>query len=280
MTTSTNQGVIDPHSHSSSQQPSTRRMQGALSVPAAPSPAPDSPKWVADHAFAAAQEGWGLFETPDSANGPWQAQAFDDPAAATEQFGVTVPKLAGDDLVWRLVFNGQEPHHAAARAFLAAHNPIEWASIEKVGVALGAYQNTAGTVAKAWWSRANDESVAPHPLMESAIPQLSPMAASINSAAAALAHPKGRVLLTTCLGIDLMDSEREVTFCTLSAAGELSRVTQCAGAEWEIQLLAFSALKPSIAVIEGDEVLSMHIRLQESLAGGMSPSDAVAALSA
>lgn len=260
MTTSTDQGVI---------------------APIRPSPAPDTPQWGAADALAAAKEGWGLFETPDSANGPWQAQAFDDPAAATAQFGVTVPKLAGDDLAWRLVFHGKAAHHAAARAFLAAHNPMEWASIEKVGVALGEYQSTAATDPKPWWSGAHADSAAQHPKVERAAPQPPPMVATISNAAAALALPNGRVLLTSCLGIDLMDSDREVTFCTLSADGSLTRVQVCVGAEWEIHLLAFAALKPSIAVIEieADEVLSMHSRLKESLASGMTPTDAVAMLS-
>lgn len=279
MTTSTDQRVIAPNDHLTSPPHSARRAQVVLSLPAAPSPAPDSPQWVADHALAAAKEGWGLFETPDSANGPWQAQAFDDPVAATAQFGVTVPKLAGDDLVWGLVFHGNAGHHAAARAFLAAHNPIEWASIEKVGVAIGAYQSTASTAPKPWWSGDHAESAAQHSKVESAAPQPSPMASTISNAATALAHPNGRVLLTTCLSIDLMDCDREVTFCTLSADGNLSRVKECAGAEWEIQLLAFAAHKPSIAVIEGDDVISMHTRLKESLASGMTATDAVGMLS-
>lgn len=254
--------------------------QGVI-APIHPSPAPDTPQWGAAEALAAAKEGWGLFETPDSANGPWQAQAFDDPAAATAQFGVTVPKLADDNLAWRLVYHGKAGHHAAARAFLAAHNPMEWASIEKVGVALGEYQNTATTDSKPWWSGAHAESVAQHPNVERTAPQPPPMVTTISNAAAALAHPKGRVLLTSCLGIDLMDCDREVTFCTLSADGSLSRVEVSVGSEWEIQLLAFAAHKPSIVVIEveADEVLAMHSRLKESLASGMTPTDAVAMLS-
>ena len=107
------------------------------------------------------------------------------------------------------------------------------------------------------------------------------MVTTISNAAAALAHPKGRVLLTSCLGIDLTDCDREVTFCTLTAGGSLSRVEVSVGSEWEIHLLAFAAHKPSIAVIEveADEVLAMHSRLKESLASGMPPSDAVAMLS-
>ncbi|HBO2935033.1 TPA: hypothetical protein L4R50_000027 [Pseudomonas aeruginosa] len=82
------------------------------------------------------------------------------------------------------------------------------------------------------------------------------------------------------MGIDLMDSEREVAFCTLSANGELSRVKQSVGAEWEIQLLELSAFKPSIAVIETDGVVSMHSQLKQHLSNGMSAADAVAALTA
>lgn len=254
--------------------------QGGI-APSHPTPVPDTPQWGAADALAAAKEGWGLFETPDSANGPWQAQAFDDPAAATAQFGVTVPKLADDNVAWRLVFHGKAGHHAAARAFLAAHNPMEWASIEKAGIALGEYQSTATTDSEPWWSGAHAESVAQHPKVERTVPQPPPMATTIKNAAAALATPNGRVLLTSCLGIDLMDSEREVTFCTLSAEGSLSLVKECVGAEWEIHLLAFASLKRSIAVIEveADEVFSMHSRLKESLANGMTPIDAVAMLS-
>ncbi|OZB34761.1 MAG: hypothetical protein B7X51_00815 [Pseudomonas sp. 34-62-33] len=254
--------------------------QGVI-APIHPSPAPDTPKWGAADALAAAKEGWGLFDTSDSANGPWQVQAFDDPEAATAQFGVTVPKLDGDDLAWRLVFHGKAAHHAAARAFLAAHNPIELASIEKVGVALGEYQRIATTDPKPCRSGPHADSEAQHPKVERSVPKPPPMAETISKAAAALAHPKGRVLLTSCLGIDLTDCDREVTFCTLTADGNLSLVEISAGSEWDIHLLAFAALKPSIAVIEieADEVLSMHSRLKESLASGMPPADAVAMLS-
>lgn len=277
MTISTATGVKDTHSRP---QPSIRRLQEALPLPLTPSTAPESPQWEVDHATAAAREGWGIFATPESANGPWQVQAFDDTAAATAQFRVTVPKLPGDDFVWRLVFHGRAAHHAAARVFLAAHNPIEWASIEKVGSALGAYQRPSLTHAKPWANSSLDQPAAQPPKADTATAQSSALAASINGAAATLANPRGRVLLTTCLGIDLMDCEREVAFCTLTADGQLSRVRQCVGAEWEIQLLELSAYKPSIAVIESDEVVSMHIQLQQHLADGKSAVDALGSLTA
>ncbi|HBP1602286.1 TPA: hypothetical protein L5U90_003390 [Pseudomonas aeruginosa] len=277
MTISTTMGVIDTRNRP---LPSARRLQEAQPLPLVPSTAPESPQWELDHATSAAREGWGIFATPDSAYGPWQVQAFDDVAAATAQFGFTVPKLPVDDIVWRLVFHGKAAHHAAARVFLAAHNPIEWASIEKVGSALGAYQRPSLTHAKPWRNSPLEESAAQPTKADSATAQSSPLAASINDAVAALANPRGRVLLTTCLGIDLMDSEREVAFCTLSANGELSRVKQSVGAEWEIQLLELSAFKPSIAVIETDGVVSMHSQLKQHLSNGMSAADAVAALTA
>ena len=98
---------------------------------------PSEPYWLPEHSEAATREGWNMFETQGSKNGPWQVQAFDDPTEAADACGLEIPRLRGDEDAWRLVFSGTEQHHIAARAFLQAHNPIELASIEKVGVALG-----------------------------------------------------------------------------------------------------------------------------------------------
>lgn len=44
--------------------------------------------------------------------------------------------LLSDGHAWQLVYEGIEAHLIAARAFLIAHSPKEWASIRKVGDAL------------------------------------------------------------------------------------------------------------------------------------------------
>ena len=208
----------------------------------------ESAQWVPEHALAAAEEGWGIFEADGSDNGPWQAQAFDDVATATNRYGVCVPKLGGDDHAWRLVFHGVGPHHAAARVFLQAHNPIEWAAIEKVGKALGSYPGE----------------------------DREPENGLLHEAVAALSKANGRVLITSWVGLDLMESDRVVEFCTLSASGQLSMVRESAGAEWEIQLLSFAAQKPPYTVLEDEGVYSIHSRLLEHLSRGQTAAEAMA----
>lgn len=97
---------------------------------------PNEPYWLASHALAALREGWNVYDSNGSANGDWQVQCLDDPALASKELGFSVPILKYDDKAWRLVYEGTEPHHVAARTFLQAHNPKEWASIKKVGDAL------------------------------------------------------------------------------------------------------------------------------------------------
>lgn len=96
----------------------------------------DAPIWNEDHTLAASREGWGLFDSTGSANGDWQVQRLDDPEAEAAGIGFAVPALQSDEQAWRVVYEGAEQHHRAARAFLIAHNPKEWASIKKVGDAL------------------------------------------------------------------------------------------------------------------------------------------------
>lgn len=96
----------------------------------------DAPLWSENHTLAASREGWGLFDSTGSANGNWQVQRLDDPEVESAGIGFAVPALQSDEQAWRLVYEGTEQHHRAARAFLIAHNPKEWASIKKVGDAL------------------------------------------------------------------------------------------------------------------------------------------------
>lgn len=99
-------------------------------------PATSTAVWSADNSRAARLEGWDLNDSAGSANGDWQVQCLDDPVQAAAELGSHVPTLKFDDRAWRLVYEGNQPHHIAARAFLETHSPKELASINKVGDAL------------------------------------------------------------------------------------------------------------------------------------------------
>lgn len=97
------------------------------------------PTWTHEHSLAASREGWDIFETFGSPDGPWQVQRVDDPDEVVADATVTVQRLNGDSDAWLLVHHGKEAHHAAAREFIKENSPVEWKSIVKVGSALPAY---------------------------------------------------------------------------------------------------------------------------------------------
>lgn len=78
-------------------------------------------EWTAEMAKAAQEEGWDVFDSEGSDNGPWQVQSFDDPGE--------LPDLGDDMVAWQLVQAQRTPHAIAALAFLAEHNPLEHARI-------------------------------------------------------------------------------------------------------------------------------------------------------
>lgn len=82
-------------------------------------PATLTPPWSAEHSEAAIDEGWELFDTQGSVDGPWQIQRLDEPFP-----GTTV--LTSDAVAWALVMQGAAPHHKAARLFIRANNPMQW----------------------------------------------------------------------------------------------------------------------------------------------------------
>lgn len=82
--------------------------------------------WLDQHAAAASMEGWDVFSCTGGSYGDWQVQHFD---------GDGPPGFAqlNDDVeAWRIVLQGREAHHVAARAFIRKANPIEfrmWAEL-------------------------------------------------------------------------------------------------------------------------------------------------------
>lgn len=66
-------------------------------------------------------EGWAVFDSAGSANGPWQIQRFDEEAIFDDD-------TAAWCWVWAQACRGSEPH-VAALAFVAEHNPQEFESI-------------------------------------------------------------------------------------------------------------------------------------------------------
>lgn len=65
------------------------------------------------HRAAANAEGWDIWDCNDSAH-RWQVQKFDDLYACD----ANIPTLDSDQLAWKIVAKGTEPHHIAAREFL------------------------------------------------------------------------------------------------------------------------------------------------------------------
>lgn len=65
-----------------------------------------------------------MFLCLGSENGDWQLQRLD---CASDVPGA--PQLESDAEAWLLVKEGTLPHHAAALAFLKAHNPAEHALV-------------------------------------------------------------------------------------------------------------------------------------------------------
>jgi hypothetical protein len=80
-------------------------------------PAALTPAWSPEHALRALMEGWNIMYTPGSLGGDWQVQRMDDNSDVEDG-----AQLADDDEAMLLVANGAEDFHAAARAFLLAHN--------------------------------------------------------------------------------------------------------------------------------------------------------------
>lgn len=80
-----------------------------------------TPPWSAAHARAALTEGWNIFESEGSAYGPWQIQRLD---WAEETPGAK--QLEDDESAWNIVLTGTAAHHAAALAFIRAHNPMDY----------------------------------------------------------------------------------------------------------------------------------------------------------
>jgi hypothetical protein len=90
-----------------------------------------TPAWSVEHSNAAIAEGWEIFDCDGSSNGRWQVNCLDSPLDWAEEGGVVPPELNGDEAAWKIVANGTQPHHEAARVFLQAHNPQEYALVMK-----------------------------------------------------------------------------------------------------------------------------------------------------
>lgn len=88
--------------------------------------------WTTADSKAANAEGWDVFDALGSANGRFQVCRIDDPEAWARRGDTpAVSLLAGDEAAWLLVLSGSAAHHAKAREFIGAHNPLEWESMAK-----------------------------------------------------------------------------------------------------------------------------------------------------
>lgn len=86
-----------------------------------------TPPWLPAHARAGIREGWII-----SGTGPgphdWQLQCIDTPEDLADG-PLVPPALGGDDKAFKIVANGRDSHHVAARAFLRAHAPREYEGV-------------------------------------------------------------------------------------------------------------------------------------------------------
>jgi hypothetical protein len=88
--------------------------------------------WTDADRDAAAREGWDLFDSDGSVNGPLQLCKFDDPEEQAAVRGVPVERTwADDNEAWMFVWSTPSPLHTKALAVLEAENPQEVYAIEK-----------------------------------------------------------------------------------------------------------------------------------------------------
>lgn len=99
-------------------------------------PAKMTPAFTEEHAKAGFREGWLISQCFGSEYGEWQVQKIDDPADRADEFGEGIAELPDDNAAMLMVRTGTGEHHAAARAFIQAHNPIEWEFLQKVTAAV------------------------------------------------------------------------------------------------------------------------------------------------
>ncbi|HIH2751013.1 TPA: hypothetical protein ACYLN4_006839 [Burkholderia lata] len=86
-----------------------------------------TPPWVPAHERAGVREGWIISSTGPGPHN-WQLQCIDTPEDLAD--GAFVPPvLGGDDKAFKIVANGCDIHHIAARAFLRTHAPREYEGV-------------------------------------------------------------------------------------------------------------------------------------------------------
>lgn len=94
-------------------------------------PYPEAAEWPRENQAAALAEGWDIFCSDGSEDGPWQIQRLDDPEAWTME-DVETPNpnpFEGDADAWVHVRDKaaeESPLHVAALAFIQRHNPDEY----------------------------------------------------------------------------------------------------------------------------------------------------------
>ena len=96
-------------------------------------PSTDQLEWTTEDRRAAIREGWDLFESDASENGPLQLCKIDDRAAHQDCWGLTIEQVSWteDNEAWVWVMRNPSDLHAKALAVLAQENPIELAAIER-----------------------------------------------------------------------------------------------------------------------------------------------------
>jgi hypothetical protein len=99
--------------------------------------------WTTRDSLDAKREGWDVFDCGDSENGRWQTCRVDDPLAWRGTLGFTPGRLKSDEAAWKVVMQGDAPHHINAREFVRLNNPAEYALMAKHAGRISANENAA-----------------------------------------------------------------------------------------------------------------------------------------
>lgn len=91
----------------------------------------DEWEWTRADSDAALLDGWDIFDSFGSENGPWQIQVLEEPNLLPE-LGYTEKKFEDDSAVWVHVWTQAEAGsalHVKALEFIKMHNPLEYRCI-------------------------------------------------------------------------------------------------------------------------------------------------------
>jgi hypothetical protein len=95
------------------------------------STADNGPQWTPAQSRLAKAEGWDIFDCSGSDFGRWRVLRIDDPQAWEDMLGFVPPALGDDEEAWKLVMEGAESHHVAARDFVRTNNRVAYEAMSQ-----------------------------------------------------------------------------------------------------------------------------------------------------